>query len=237
MLAENKFSRYLIYAIGEIILVVIGILIALQINNLNEEKKDNIQERVILQGIINEMLDNKNELIDVVDTQQKAIKSGYDILGLFSKNLDAIDAKKIDSLLTYFEFNRTFNGNLGMLKSAISSGQVNKIKNIELKRLLLSYEPLVTDLNEEYLNISNLKIQTLWPITDKFIPGTTRWSLHYPKLKKSHFNDDYKGLFSVKEFESVITYITAFREEVNTEELNLIMVTDEILKLLNEDLE
>jgi hypothetical protein len=39
MLTENKFSKYLIYAVGEIILVVIGILIALQINNWNEKKK------------------------------------------------------------------------------------------------------------------------------------------------------------------------------------------------------
>ena len=39
LLSENKFSKYLIYAIGEIILVVIGILIALQINNWNEHKK------------------------------------------------------------------------------------------------------------------------------------------------------------------------------------------------------
>ncbi|KKO07869.1 hypothetical protein LCGC14_0052110 [marine sediment metagenome] len=39
MLTENKFSKYLIFAIGEIILVVIGILIALQINNANEKQK------------------------------------------------------------------------------------------------------------------------------------------------------------------------------------------------------
>ena len=39
LLSENKFSKYLIYAIGEIILVVIGILFALQINNWNEHKK------------------------------------------------------------------------------------------------------------------------------------------------------------------------------------------------------
>ncbi len=39
LLTENKFSKYLIYAIGEIILVVIGILIALQINNWNELNK------------------------------------------------------------------------------------------------------------------------------------------------------------------------------------------------------
>lgn len=39
MFTENKFGKYLIYAIGEIILVVIGILIALQINNWNEGVK------------------------------------------------------------------------------------------------------------------------------------------------------------------------------------------------------
>ena len=42
LLSENKFSKYLIYAIGEIILVVIGILIALQINNWNESEKNQV---------------------------------------------------------------------------------------------------------------------------------------------------------------------------------------------------
>lgn len=39
LLTENKFSKYLLYAIGEILLVVIGILIALQVDNWNEERK------------------------------------------------------------------------------------------------------------------------------------------------------------------------------------------------------
>ncbi len=43
MLTENKFSKYVLYAIGEIILVVIGILIALQINNWNENRKTEIK--------------------------------------------------------------------------------------------------------------------------------------------------------------------------------------------------
>ncbi|MFD2587395.1 DUF6090 family protein [Croceitalea marina] len=43
-LSENKFSKYLLYALGEIILVVIGILIALQINNWNENRKNKIAE-------------------------------------------------------------------------------------------------------------------------------------------------------------------------------------------------
>jgi len=48
LLSENKFSKYLLYAIGEIILVVIGILIALQINNWNAERRDRDLESKIL---------------------------------------------------------------------------------------------------------------------------------------------------------------------------------------------
>ncbi|NCQ59013.1 MAG: hypothetical protein GW794_14435, partial [Flavobacteriales bacterium] len=51
MLKENKFSKYLLYAIGEIILVVIGILIALQINNWNENRKNSNEEIAILQSL------------------------------------------------------------------------------------------------------------------------------------------------------------------------------------------
>jgi len=58
MLTENKFGKYLIYAIGEIILVVIGILIALQINNWNEANKTHDKQETYLSLIINEMYNN-----------------------------------------------------------------------------------------------------------------------------------------------------------------------------------
>ena len=54
LLSENKFGKYLTYAIGEIILVVIGILIALYINNLNTEK----QESITLKGYLNNIAEN-----------------------------------------------------------------------------------------------------------------------------------------------------------------------------------
>ena len=51
MLTENKFSKYLLYAIGEIVLVVIGILIALSINNWNENLKNKKLETSYLKRI------------------------------------------------------------------------------------------------------------------------------------------------------------------------------------------
>ena len=45
---QNKTGKYFKYAIGEIILVVIGILIALSINNWNEDRKDKVREKATL---------------------------------------------------------------------------------------------------------------------------------------------------------------------------------------------
>ena len=60
LLSENRFSKYLIYAIGEILLVVVGILIALQVNNWNESQKNRDKEKLIL----NELLSSINKDLD-----------------------------------------------------------------------------------------------------------------------------------------------------------------------------
>jgi len=59
LLSENKFSKYLIYAIGEIILVVVGILIALGINNWNQSNENNRLQKIYLQKIKNELENNR----------------------------------------------------------------------------------------------------------------------------------------------------------------------------------
>ena len=59
---ENKMGKYFKYAIGEIILVVIGILIALQINNWNEIQKEKVREQQLLRSLREEFKQNINEL-------------------------------------------------------------------------------------------------------------------------------------------------------------------------------
>ena len=55
LIMENKTGKYLKYAIGEIILVVIGILIALQINNWNEVRKNDEKEALLIKNIIEDL--------------------------------------------------------------------------------------------------------------------------------------------------------------------------------------
>ncbi len=62
LLAENRFSKYLLYAIGEIVLVVVGILIALQINNWNEQQKNEEKVRAILSDIMQELVNDVDKI-------------------------------------------------------------------------------------------------------------------------------------------------------------------------------
>jgi len=67
LLSQNKFSKYLLYAIGEIILVVMGILIALQINNWNEERKASDYNTVLLKQVYKELAFNIKKANDIIE--------------------------------------------------------------------------------------------------------------------------------------------------------------------------
>ena len=75
LLAENKFSKYLIYAIGEIVLVVIGILIALQINNWKENRKNSIFERKVIRELSVDVSEDLKEMRSALDTLEKSQRS------------------------------------------------------------------------------------------------------------------------------------------------------------------
>ncbi len=62
LLSEGKTGKYFKYAIGEIILVVIGILIAVSINNWNEARKDKITEQKVLKTLKSDFKSNLTQL-------------------------------------------------------------------------------------------------------------------------------------------------------------------------------
>jgi len=79
LIMENKTSKYLKYAIGEIVLVVIGILIALQVNNWNEQRKQNQEIENVLLKIYSELQIGLNALGGDIFILQKGYQSTYKI--------------------------------------------------------------------------------------------------------------------------------------------------------------
>lgn len=140
LLQEGKTANYLKYAIGEILLVVIGILIALSINNWNETRKDQIAEGEFLEGIKNDLTDDRI-LIEFIISRIVPKIEAYNQLNQ-NVQLDYTDDKmEIDSLLSVYLFvgQRTFYPISGSFQSAVAGNEINTYKNKELIRSIIRF--------------------------------------------------------------------------------------------------
>ncbi len=142
MLTENKFSKYLIYAIGEIILVVIGILIALSINNWNEQRKQQKIEQEYLLSLQSEFNTNMDKLNFSIAENEAIIKGINGLLNLFDNEvLDSVSNKYLKETFRSVLGNQmSFKPSTGVLNDIISSGNLNLIANQKLRQRLASFE-------------------------------------------------------------------------------------------------
>jgi hypothetical protein len=163
----GKFSKYLIYAIGEIILVVIGILIALQINNWNENRKDRKQERLLLINLQKEFTKNLNQLSLDHEINLNSLDGLYDIL---STDLQTLKPQEIDELVGKAVVFATFDPGTGYINQAINSGKLDLIQNDSLKMYLSQWSAELSDLNEDGIIRRDHWIHSLQPTLRAQIP-------------------------------------------------------------------
>jgi len=146
-LASNKIGRYLKYAIGEIALVVIGILIALQINNWNALKIKEKEEIQTYQQIKRQISEDQKKLIQVRDL------NNYHTLQ-FEKAIQIISSKnktKIDSLailtMTLSQYS-DFNCSAKIYETLVNSGAVKLLKNKTISNKLQNLEITYSNVNK-----------------------------------------------------------------------------------------
>lgn len=96
-MTKNNSGRYLKYAIGEIVLVVVGILIALQINNWNEQRKENLKEQALLVRLEKEFKSNKEQLLSKIEIRNTIIENCERLLEFYNEPENATR----DSILFY----------------------------------------------------------------------------------------------------------------------------------------
>jgi len=150
LLTTNKFTTYLLYAFGEIILVVIGILIALSINNWNQEIKDNEKEQKILIALQAEMEAAKKD-IDYYKGARKHYEDKLrDYLMTIIDSTLSIQQKAAISIPGIYDAEIAYIPNY--LNSIIYSGDIEFISNDSLKAELTSWHTLMTNLKENNMN-------------------------------------------------------------------------------------
>lgn len=165
---DNKTGKYFKYAIGEIVLVVIGILIALQINNWNEIQKERNREQQILKSLREEFKQNINELEFDHELNLNCI-SAIKVLLNFDLASD-FENRTIDSLIGQAYNFATFDPRLGVINDLNSSGNLELITDPKLRYALNQWTGELDDYKEDIIIRREYWINNYSPLVNKYIP-------------------------------------------------------------------
>ena len=175
LIDSGSMTRYLLYAIGEILLVVIGILIALQVNNWNEERKELLTAEELKQAIITD-LQSDMLTFDSVMKEVKMRTDHFDSLQAILVHSSTTEDEVIDIIkndfVSYISNFPGFNDNT--YRSASSSGLISVLKDYDraaLYELYLAQTESMRVIEEHqvmYFNLINSFVSK-YPINVPFI--------------------------------------------------------------------
>jgi hypothetical protein len=241
LMEKNKTGKYLKYAIGEIVLVVIGILIALSINNWNSKRIENTEEQNVLINLKKDFQLNKENLESVLSDNEKYLKSDLEILNFgrikSSIKTEAEFSMLLNDLTALSEFFPTNNS----LDNLQNSSSISLIKSQELMNKLSSWKPYVESIKDKENTTLELESSGV-----DFVIKNGSWLnvdeasnikvLNNYTLPKSRFKVDNRTLLNTIEFENIVENLILHKNElIKTEEKTLILVK-EILDLIEEEI-
>lgn len=242
-IANGKFSNYLIYAIGEIILVVIGILIALAINNSHENRLILEKEQIYLAGLKDEFQTSKLKLEELIRVNRQSFEGARTIVEYISEASVPPTEKEFSELLfNTFAFDVAFNPNNSLLNEMISSGSLRDLSDPELRIRLTNWISTLEDISkqeiemavqrEKVLDMFRTGEQSLRTILDETGVASRQIGIAAEKDNISNLN-----LLDSREFENnVLMFILSCQATETSHYLPLMQEIDTILSLLEGDI-
>ena len=248
-MSENKTVKYFKYAIGEIILVMVGILLALQVNNWNEARKNNIKEQQILKQLTDEYTSNLLQLEQKIANREKLIVAANKVLQDIDETLN-INHDSLISQLNIMIGAPTFKP---IQNNLINSGDILLIKNEKLNQMLTTWPSDVLTVQE----IEGIWHKKMWesviPLFNNF--GILREGLYKWWDDEQNINWLLEGTFvnpfqkpksskaikaheilELKELEGVISMAVSVNYAANLQSQVLHKRILEILDLLNQEI-
>ena len=213
LIKENQIKRYTLYAIGEILLVVIGILIALQINNWNENRKKRQQEVNILYQLKEDLIKNKKELQSIYDRQVDGVKAKDSVLFFLENPIS--HKERLKEYLHNIQFPGGVFNNANTTYKFIESGGINVLSNNDLRgNITIMYETYFKNIQVRW-NLDNQLIRgDLLPLLyQHLIPSLRAESMNYLEPLKNYKVLNYpKNPIQLKHNELFINVLTKFQE-------------------------
>lgn len=204
LIEQNQMGKYLKYAIGEILLVVIGILIALQINNWNEENSKRKKLETYLIALKQELNSN------LIRLDKAAARSKRD----YTKSVETMRKLNSDSA-KYFTSKDIAKRNIGpvfkielyssVFKDIISTGVLENLQDLELKKKIFRIDKHLADYDEDFENAKNIWVEYMLPYHSKHanVPGL--WdSINSVALPKLTFKNDIKAFVYNRDYANML---------------------------------
>ena len=236
LLTNNKVGSYLLYAIGEIALVMIGILLAIQVNNWNENRKVKQQEQTILQSLSTEFETNKQALqsaIDRANTRKGNLKEAFNYTG---RDVTNLSKAKSDTIIVWFASYISAEIQNGILNDLLSTGNIHILQNRELKELLNGWQVAYADeVGEVERRMFDETDRTYNPFLVK------HYKAIYERVKERHgissgFEEDYKTIYSLQKFEILCAQKMNFYAGAIRGYEDMIEYCDRILNIIDKEL-
>lgn len=139
-LSKGNTFEYLKYAIGEIILIMLGILLALQVNNWNQNRLNNNLENQYYQRLLEDLREEKEIVQSALNYSSQVITHAKRAIVVFENATDNIDTP-VDNLIDMYQASQIKDPHSARstYEELISSGRINLIRNDSLKTALIRY--------------------------------------------------------------------------------------------------
>lgn len=240
LLDKLKLKKYLLNAIGEIGLVVIGILLALQVTNWSEKIKIKKDEKKILIALKEEYQYNLKAIREVSQKESDIETSMKKALYHTGPKFNNISEPKFRKLLAGVIKNRLiFSPSVGVLQDLLNSGQLSELSNVKLRRKLAAWESNLIKIShqesviESYRDqIKNITIEK-GNLANHFVSLGT-FDVTKEDLGPYQFTEDPRKILSDIRFENLIMYKIASSRSVKRDYNKLESDIDEILMLIDE---
>jgi hypothetical protein len=203
LLLSGKNRSYIIYALGEIVLIVIGILIAWKINNLNELRKNKIVQVKIYESLYEEL----NTNIDLLDTAiiryNEHVVSIQNTLNYVGVNEENLSQQGKDSIIQI-----TFR-NTNLRDEALSSVNITDkfqfIENLSLNELIAQYPSDLKSFEDQELKIRTIIQNRLKPVLEQHISLVDMLPDEgYKQIKTNGKPSDYSKLLNNRDYQNSV---------------------------------
>ena len=238
----GKTGKYFKYAIGEIILVVIGILIALQINNWNENRKAQQKEQNLFSNLKIDFESRLTELKEFNTAKHESIKAILSLNSIIANKANRPDDAVIDSLLSLTILGFKFNEDFKMLDVVFNTGLINDITNQKLKRHLIEWPQKVEEMLEEQRMLNELIDNDWKPLLFQYISSRAVYekfnfrNYNIPKGQPVTLTKNYNGMLSNPFFENYLAEEEIIIRITIIDTKTLISSAEEIIELINNEL-